>query len=194
MLLCATVFLRVYYHESTWYNILPKFKNGDTDGNQRIHTLYIWNSNHFGENFCLVTEVVYQLCQRTGWGLLHSSDSLRINARGFTLRKSWTTAKRQNDYLLNVMFPWMSHGGDSFSPWWPLITARTVSALEHICILISHQLPVRYSAFFYFSSILFSDRKQIASQSRQRVDNPSIQNKSFTLRSWRFISYFTGGV
>lgn len=38
----------------------------------------------------------------------------------------------------------------TLSPWWLLITACKISAPEHICILISHQLPVRHSALFLF--------------------------------------------
>lgn len=79
------------YYEPTWHNILPHFKNSDTEGNhQRIHTLYIWNLNHFDMDFyqILIFHSFFFLlsakpCQRTGRGLLCSSDSLWISVRGF---------------------------------------------------------------------------------------------------------------
>ena len=87
--------------------------------------------------------------------------------------------------------------------WWRLIAACKITAPEHICILISHQLPpppflLFHFFFFFLSNFFFSfffktDRKQIAFQARQRGDNRSLQNELFSLRSWQFISYLTSG-
>lgn len=69
---------------------------------------------------------------------------------GFTLQKSWRTiVARQTDYLLNVMFPWMSHSGD-FLPVMSTDNGWQNLTPEHICILISYKLPVLHSCPFFF--------------------------------------------
>lgn len=69
------------------------------------------------------------------------------------------------------MFPWMSHRGDSFSPWWLLITAFKISVPEHICILISHQLPVRHCVLFllFFFFFFLTENKLHFSQDREVI-------------------------
>ncbi len=76
-----------------------------------------------------------------------------------------------------------------FSEWVTVVTLSVMTTdngmqksqpPEQICILISHQLPVRHSALFLFFSFFTNswDRKQIAFQSRQGCDNLSFQSKS----------------
>ncbi len=161
ILLCACVFSRLAdYDELTWYSILPRFKNSNTGGNhQRIHTLYIWNLNHFDMDFYhmlifhsfLPTLLSAKPCQRTGRGLLCSSDSLWISVRGFHTTEKLNNNCKKTDRLspkchvsLNESQRWL------FLP--VMATDNGVQNLspEHICILISHQRTVRHSALFLF--------------------------------------------
>lgn len=190
------------YYEPTWHNILPHFKNSDTEGNhQRIHTLYIWNLNHFDMDFyqILIFHSFFFLlsakpCQRTGRGLLCSSDSLWISVRGFHTAEKLNNCRKTdrlsskchvslNESQRWLFFPMMAtdNSVQNLSPGAHLHSNKPLTSCSPLC---------SFSFFF----LTFSYRKQIAFQSRQRGDNLSIQSKSFTLRNWRFISYFTGGL
>lgn len=148
--------------------MLPHFKNRDTEQKQlRIHTLYIWNLNHFHMDhyqmliFHSFLSFQQNLARGQDKGCYAAQIASEKACEGFTPQKSWRTiVARQTDYLLNVMFPWMSHSGD-FLPVMSTDIGWQNLTPEHICILISYKLPVLHSCpFFFFSSFILFSRQE----------------------------------
>lgn len=137
------------------------FKKSDAEGNLRLCTLSIWNLNHFdmgfhhGLIFSSSSPFTPNLCQRTRRRRHWSSDSLWMSVRGRQTNKKLTqlTKKRCPDYFLNAMFLSINHSGDSpcHDCWWQ---QKKNTALECICILICHQLPLRCSFEEYIKESL----------------------------------------
>lgn len=182
------------------------FKNSDRGKSGA--SLYIWNLNHFDIDFYHM--LIFHLSpppllsakprQRTLRGLLGSSDSLWISVRGFHAAEKLNNNCKKTDRLfpkchvsLNESQRWLflpvmatDNGVQNLSPGAHLHSNKPPTSCSPFCCFF-------YSFLFFFFFSDLRDRKQIAFQQRQRCDNLSIQYKSFARRSWRFISYLTGG-
>lgn len=114
--------------------------------NLMSHTLFIWNwKRKLGFYHMFIFSYHLRL---TGGQAEASSEAKRGFHAGEKLNNK-EQKKRWDDYLPNVMFLWMSHSSDSSSLWWLLIMASKITALQHICILISHQV-ILLSLFIWF--------------------------------------------